>query len=228
MASSEEKKKALGAWAEAVQEGANEFLELALEMKEGGKDGYEWPYLLGLFIDQLAKHIRTGSCAPDMTKAQKTHMAVAVSATHDGYTKQRNVVDAKLFDQAESMFVVFSELLDICPVKLPEIKKQKEQPKEEQLELPVEHDVVIVLPKGTPEEKVKRIMDKATELMASEGSGLLLHVSVGNDESTQVRVRAGNEEKYSAVIDEVLRGHIPVPEKSTSPIDVQDVPPQNN
>jgi hypothetical protein len=217
MVSKEEKQKALGAWAEAVQEGANEFLELALEMKEAGKAGYEWPYMFGLFVDQLAKHIRTGSCAPDMTKAQKTHLAVALDAVEKGYTEYRNAVDVPLFDRAEKMFMALQAFMGLCPVQLPVIKQAKKEAKKEQLELPVEHDVVIVLPKGTPEERVKRITDKATELMASEGDGLLLHVSVGNDESTQVRVRAGNEGKYSAVIDEVLRGHIPVPEKSPAP-----------
>lgn len=221
-----EKETAMREWADALQDGANELLELALDMLEGKQPGYEWPQMLGMFIDQMANLVRTGDCAPAFLDRQRTHMAVAIKAVQRGFSR-KNASDVKIFDQAVAMMGTFNEILDSMPgyaeimSAIPKDIPTEKEPRHVVGEVrQTEFDVLVVLPKGTPQAKFDRVHNKIKELAEADQVCSCL-VTEGVDESTRVSVRVGDVTKYSDVVEEVLHGHLPVPKKNLPPVDDQ-------
>lgn len=220
-------KQRMEEWADAIQDGANEFLELALELKEADK-GYEWPYLLGLYVDRIANFVRKGEFVPELTDKQRTHMAVAFTTTVRGFSSvtEMDSLHDKTVSRIEELSDGFLTLWSSVPgheefqQRAPkDVKKPKKV--REQLSLPntgvlPDYDVVVTLPAGTCKEKEERILQKVQELLTHAGGGTCA-VVIGKTKATMVKVRVGGSEKYNAVVEEVLRGHIPVNKKTPTP-----------
>jgi len=137
----EEKTRKMSEWACGVQDGSIEFLEVALEMKETNKAGYEWPWLIGLYLEMFANLIRNGSCAPDFDAKLMTRMRVARTTASRGYLgplkEMMETLSREQINGLDSMNDVFIELWNKMPGSREIDKILSEPAKAEQQELPI-------------------------------------------------------------------------------------------
>lgn len=147
----DEKIRRMSEWSEGVKDGCIEFLEIALEMKEGGKTGYEWPWLIGLYLDMFAKSISTGisSCAPDLDTKLKTRMRVARITASRGYNSHFKEMAAHIsveeINAFESMNEIFIELWNRMPGSSEDEKEINSilSSAPQQQELPIDTEVIV-------------------------------------------------------------------------------------
>lgn len=186
-------------WSSSVLDGCINFFELALELKEEGRDGWEWPYVLGLLLERISAHIRDGKSS-SLTKEQTQKLVRTYLMTINGFNIARNTYTNEMgidmnVAEVQEMAEAFMKLWRACPVRV-----GMKDP-----------DVVITLPRNTDENKVKRLVNKMEEFLGDSS----VCVMVGEYESTKVQCKVGSSEKYDEIIDDVLHGHVQIKKKPT-------------
>lgn len=143
----EEKTRRMSEWADGVQDGSIEFLEVALDMKEASRAGYEWPWLIGLYLEMFANLIRNGSCAPDFDAKLKTRIKVARTTASRGYLgpfqEMSKMLSGEQISALDNMNEVFIELWNKMPGSREIDKILSEAATPQQQELPI---VTVVTP----------------------------------------------------------------------------------
>ena len=226
-----EEKKQLEEWADELQDGVVDFLELTLELKDevDGDSGWEWLFIMSLLSDQAVRHVRKGLRGPNLDGGRKARLAGAYTTFLRAYLGGRNesmmLMTTPGSKKAEKLVGLVREVLlmmpghqDILAMLPPDLNPANEgKVSEYTAEMESQYDIVVVLPKDAGGQRRKNV----AKHLRDELPDRTITVVIGKEDKTVVKVRnGGDEQMVNVAIDEVFN---PKP-LGSGPSKQQDLP----